>query len=291
MNIEDFSALVLVVLGTFGFAASCGGTSASGQPSGDGGGGAPQNGGGGIGSGSAAAASGNVVATGAGGTGGMGSSGAASGSSQATGSAGTSATAMIGGSGGTKGDGGGGMVSGGDAGSCSADSTDAGGGACQQVATAVDRSCTASTDCLAVSHQTDYMGQIRLLGIRSSEMAHFTQLEKSCHATMQSFSLPGTTADDGSLVDAMARAVTCQAGICMTFSPACGQPCACGHVCITCGSGASAKSVCSQLCAMGSCTEPPRTSCLGGASLNGGEGEFCFDPVFAGGFMSSSCHR
>jgi hypothetical protein len=42
---------------------------------------------------------------------------------------------------------------------------------------------------------------------------------------------------------------------------------------------------------MGSCTEPPRTSCLGGASLNGGEGEFCFDPVFAAGFMSTSCHR
>ena len=50
-------------------------------------------------------------------------------------------------------------------------------------------------------------------------------------------------------------------------------------------------SVCSQLCSMSSCTEAPRTSCLGGASLNGGEGDFCFDPAFAGGFMSTSCHR
>lgn len=183
----------------------------------------------------------------------------------------------------------GGMASSGVAATGCGASSDAGAGACQQ-ATAVDRTCMTSTDCVAVNHQTDYIGQARLLGIRSSETVHFADLEKSCKPTLQSFNLPAITADDGSLVDASSRAVACQAGLCTTFSPVCGHPCPCGHVCITCGAAANA-SVCSQLCSMGPCTETPRTSCLGGTSLNGGEGDFCFDPVFAGGFMSTSCHR
>jgi hypothetical protein len=164
------------------------------------------------------------------------------------------------------------------------------GSACQQAA-AVDRTCTAITDCVVVKHQTDYIGQVSVLGIRSSEMARFAELEKSCKATMTTFHLPATTADDGSLVDASSKAVACESGFCTTFSPACAQPCSSNHVCITCGTGANAKSVCSQVCSMAACTEAPRTSCLGGTSVNGGEGEFCFDPIFTAGFMSSSCHR
>jgi hypothetical protein len=155
----------------------------------------------------------------------------------------------------------------------------------------VDRSCAAATDCIAVSHQTDVMGQMRLLGIRASAMARFTELEKMCQPTMKGFSLPATTADDGSLITGTTGPVACQGAVCTTFAMACGQPCAPGHICITCGAGATGMSVCSQDCTMGPCTEPPRTQCLGGASTNGGEGEFCFDPKFNAGFMSSSCHR
>lgn len=166
--------------------------------------------------------------------------------------------------------------------------------ACEKVVATVDRHCAAAADCVAVQHQTDFMGQIRLLGIRSSEMMHFTDLEKGCQPTKKTFDLPATTADDGSLVDNTANstnAVTCQASVCRTFSPACKQLCTDNHICITCGSGGAAVSVCSQDCTMNACSEMPRTSCLGGASVNGGPGQFCFDPKFSAGFMSSSCHR
>jgi len=278
-------------------AAACGGTDTKGNTAG------PSSGNSAATTGNTAGGTGTTGSTtgtgadAAGGNNGGGSGAVATGGPMSTGGSGRSrqpdAGAKIDGTGGAEADAsddGGGMVGRGEAGSRCGDSNDAGGSACEQ-ALAVDRSCMADTDCVAVNHQTDYMGQVRLLGIRSSEMAHFATLEKLCHAMLPSFNLPAITADDGSLVDGSARAVTCQAGICTTFSPACGHACPCGHVCITCGNGVTATSVCSQLCSMGACTEAPRTSCLGGASLNGGEGEFCFDPVFAGGFMSTSCHR
>ena len=286
MASRHVSMLLLVVLGTFASAVGCDGSTDS-EPPAPGGGGAPQTGVGGSGNGNDAASgsgnnggaqtaaggsgSGNDAASGSGNNGGAGSTidGAGGAKAGAGGSGGTVS------SGGARSDGG---------------SIDAGGSACQQAA-AVDRTCTAVTDCIVVNHQTDYIGQLRLLGIRSSEMAHFAGLETACHATIKTFHLPATTADDGSLVDASSKAVACQAGVCTTYSMACGQPCSSDHVCITCGTGANAKSFCSQVCSMSACTEAPRTSCLGGTSVNGGEGEFCFDPMFASGFMSSSCHR
>jgi hypothetical protein len=255
-------------------AVGCTGGGASGSPLHDGGG-ASQTGAAGSGSGGGDDATGGN-AGGAGGA--LGGTGGGTGGSTtgAGGSGGIIASGVAGGAGGSPDAGrtdGGGQV-------------DAAGTACEKAA-AVDRSCTAVTDCVVVTHQTDYMGQTMLLGIRSSEMAHFAALETACHATKNNFKTPAVAADDGSLVDAMAKTVACQAGLCTTYSAACTQPCAAGHVCITCG----ATSVCSQLCGMSSCTEAPRTSCLGGTSTNGGEGDFCFDPKFASGFMSSSCHR
>ncbi|HVR64083.1 MAG TPA: hypothetical protein VMU50_19425 [Polyangia bacterium] len=245
-------------------AAGCGGGSgAAGAPSGGG------SGGGGAGAG--------AQGTGGAASGGGGNSGVGPGAGGAD--AGGSAD-MAGGAGGASG-----------AAAADANASDVPRTACEQVVAMVDRSCAADTDCIAVSHQTDFMGQTRLLGIRATAMARFTDLEKTCQPTMKSFSLPATTADDGSLITGMARSVACQGAVCTTYALPCGHPCAPGHICITCGTGAAVQSVCSQDCNMGPCTEPPRTQCLGGASLNGGEGQFCFDPMFNGGFMSSSCHR
>ena len=241
----------------------------------------------GAGCGSGAAPTG--APAGAGGTGGGGAGGT-------QGSAGNAAT---GGSSSVASDGGGGADAGGSpdlaGGAGGATPVDSGVAvartACEKVVAMVDRSCAADADCVAVSHQTDFMGQMRLLGIRATAMASFGDLEKTCQPTMKSGSLPATTADDGSLITGTARPVACQAGVCTTYALACAHPCAAGHICITCGAGATAQSVCSQDCTMSACTEPPRTQCLGGASLNGGDGEFCFDPMFNAGFMSSSCHR
>ncbi|HVR04049.1 MAG TPA: hypothetical protein VMT47_18075 [Polyangia bacterium] len=277
MSTRYFSALFLMVVGTCASAVGCGG-SASGSPPRDGGAGASQTGAAGSGSGGGNNATGGNDATGgnAGGAGGalVGAGGSTTG---AGGSGGTIPSGVAGSAGSSPDAGrtdGGGQV-------------DAAGTACEKAAAGVDKTCTAVTDCIVVTHQTDYMGQTMLLGIRSSEMAHFATLEAACHATKNNFKTPAVTADDGSLVAATAKTVACQAGLCTTYSAACMQPCAAGHVCITCG----ATSVCSQLCVASACTEAPRTSCLGGTSTDGGEGDFCFDPKFASGFMSSSCHR
>ena len=196
MKTRYFSSLLLVVLGTFAFAFSCSAGGASRPPSGDGGGGAPQTGAGG-------SAAGNDAASG-----------------NDSGTAGSTVNgandAQAGGNGSD------GMVSS-DVAGTDGGSTDAAETACQKAA-AVDRTCAADTDCVAVNHQTDDIGQARLLGIRSSEMAQFTELEMSCHATLQTIDLPATTADDGSLVDGMAQAVTCQAGLCTTYSQPAASP-------------------------------------------------------------------
>ena len=275
MNTRYFSVLLLGTLGAYTPAVGCDASATSGSPAGDGGGAQqPFD--------SASNNANDAAGVDDGSAGGrIDSSGTAN--ADGADSGGTASPGVMGGAMGS--DGGSAVVVGSNDGG-----TDAGGTACERAA-AVDRTCMADADCISVTHQTDYIGQVRLLGIRSSEMAHFAALEMSCHATMKTFSLPAVIADDGSLVGAATRAVSCAAGLCTTFSPACGHPCSSGHICITCGTGATVSSVCSQDCSMGSCTEAPRTSCLGGTDVNGGEGEFCFDPVFAAGFMSTSCHR
>ena len=272
MNTRYFSVLLLGTLGASASTVGCTANTPSGSPTGDSGTAAPQPG---MGESSYANDAAGVDDASTGGR----IDGGGSASEDASGSDGAASPGVTGSDGGST------VVVGSNDGSI-----DAGGTACQRAA-AVDRTCMADTDCVSVTHQTDYIGQVRLLGIRSSEMARFAALQMSCHPTMKTFSLPATIADDGSLVGAATRAVSCAAGLCTTFSPACGHPCSSGHICITCGTGANLSSVCTQDCTMGSCTEAPRTSCLGGTDVNGGEGEFCFDPLFAAGFMSTSCHR
>src|SRR3954452_19467564 len=57
-----------------------------------------------------------------------------------------------------------------------------GSGACQAVL-ALDRSCTSSADCVAVSHTTNCCGQEQVFGLRATEQARFTMLEAECDST------------------------------------------------------------------------------------------------------------
>src|SRR5262249_11046474 len=91
----------------------------------------------------------------------------------------------------------------------------------------LDRSCTATPDCIAVLHTTDCCGSASWIGIRSTDKARFTGLESVCDA-----SYPGcgcasgapTTDDGSSLGFGTTAGVICAAGVCSTFSPACGGP-------------------------------------------------------------------
>ena len=108
----------------------------------------------------------------------------------------------------------------------------------------------------------------RLSGSRtgSSEKVHYTALESACDRTYPACGCaagPPVT-DDGSvaLFGGMAG-VSCQAGMCKTFSKACGQPCGAGRSCVTCMMpDAGATSACSLQCMKDTdCTEPGRTKC------------------------------
>ena len=72
------------------------------------------------------------------------------------------------------------VLSAGACGSNSLGGLDGGGsGACQAVL-ALDRSCTTSADCVAVSHTTNCCGQEQVFGLRASEQARFSTLEAQC---------------------------------------------------------------------------------------------------------------
>jgi hypothetical protein len=107
----------------------------------------------------------------------------------------------------------------------------AGATACTQ-ATAVDRSCSTDSDCVAVVHETSCCGGLAWIGVRTAVQETFATLEAQCQA-----SYPGCgcydgrdAADDGSRIPSGgAAAVTCQAGTCKTYAQACGHFCPSGR--------------------------------------------------------------
>jgi hypothetical protein len=137
-----------------------------------------------------------------------------------------------GGRGGTGGGGGGAVGSGGRGGTGGA----AGATACTQ-ATAVDRSCSTDSDCVAVLHEKNCCGGLAWIGVRKTAQQMFATLEAQCQASYPGCGcFDGTDgADDGSRIPSGGTAaVTCQAGACKTYSPACGHFCATGSSCQTC---------------------------------------------------------
>src|SRR6476646_4453400 len=89
-----------------------------------------------------------------------------------------------------------------------------GSGACQAVL-ALDRSCTTSADCVAVSHTTNCCGQEQAFGLRASEQARFATLEAQCDVTYPACGCAAQQpfADDGSRLQFQQTAgVTCVQG-------------------------------------------------------------------------------
>jgi hypothetical protein len=206
--------------------------------------------------------------SGSAGSSGSGSAGSTSGagSGNAGGGGGSAGGGHAGAGGATAGAGGGHAGAGGGAAGAGGGTAGAGGAsACAQVGT-VDRSCSVDGDCLAVTHTTNCCGSAVWIGIRSSEKDHYTALESACDRTYPACGCaagPPVT-DDGSVVPFGGMAgVSCQAGMCKTFSKACDQPCGAGRSCVTCMMpDAGATSACSLQCMKDTdCTEPGRTKC------------------------------
>jgi hypothetical protein len=249
---------------------------------------------------------GSVTALGDGGpqTGTAGTSGSAgtsgiAGSSGVAGSSGGAGISGVSGSSGIAGTGGGGAGSSGHAGTGAAGTGAAGTGASDggardappdasacSLATMVDRSCSTDADCVAVTHTTSCCGSAVWMGIRSTEQQRFSTLETACDG---SYPRCGCAAgppqtDDGSIVNfgSGKAGVSCQGGICKTFSKACGHPCEAGRSCTTCmAPDAGAASFCTLRCMNDmTCTEPGLTRC----QFTFASG-ICVDPTKAcGGF-------
>jgi hypothetical protein len=159
-------------------------------------------------------------------------------------------------------------------------STGGGGGTtspCQAVV-ALDRSCTTPADCFAGAHTTDCCGNARFIGFNNAVKMQFQTLEAACHATYPACGCPAgpATTDDGS-VHGFSRqpGVTCLQGKCTTFVLECGQPCATGTTCFSCGSHNQIFAACTTMCAdSAACTDPTLPVCQAGASGNT-SGKFC----------------
>jgi hypothetical protein len=155
---------------------------------------------------------------------------------------------------------------------------DAGGsGGCQAVLT-LDRSCTTSADCVAVSHTTNCCGQEQIFGLRATEEARFATLEAQCDPTYPPCGCAAQQpfVDDGSQIRFQGTAgVTCIDGKCTTFVPDCGQPCAAGTTCFSCTNHGSMFAACTTACTTNAdCHAPALPTCESGTTGNT-YGMFC----------------
>jgi len=230
--------------GTGGSGAGVGGTSGA---AGAGGAGATAGGGG---AGGAAGAAGTIGSAGRGGTGG------------AAGTAGSAGRGGTGGMGGVIGAGGSNVI------------------ACLQVP-ALDRSCTTDADCFAASNIADCCGRLQYIGLHTTQQTIYTGLEQQCQATWPACTCATgpTTTDDGSQIkNGMSVGVKCQQGVCTTFVPACGGPCATGTTCFSCQIPSGQYGVCTKACtdvtSSSDCTNPALPRCQMGTSGNV-DGTYC----------------
>jgi hypothetical protein len=154
---------------------------------------------------------------------------------------------------------------------------DGGAGACQAVL-ALDRSCTTSTDCTAVSHTTNCCGQEQIFGLRVTEQARFAALEAQCDPTYPACGCAAQQpfVDDGSQLRFQGAAgVACVQGQCMTYVPDCGQPCATGTVCFSCTNHGSIFAACTTACTGSTdCHDSTLPLCQSGSTGNA-YGMFC----------------
>ena len=152
-----------------------------------------------------------------------------------------------------------------------------GSGACQAVL-ALDRSCTTSADCVAVSHTTNCCGQEQVFGLRASEQVRFSTLEAQCDVTYPACGCAAQQplADDGSRLQFQQTAgVTCAQGRCTTYVPDCGAPCATGKTCFSCTNHGSMFAACTTTCTgSADCHDAALPLCQSGSTGNT-YGMFC----------------
>jgi hypothetical protein len=144
-----------------------------------------------------------------------------------------------------------------------------GGPAACQAAAMLDRSCTNDADCFAGLHAVDCCGSQKWIGLRATVEAQFSQLEAECVAGLPQCECAAqpTRTDDGSALRVGTNAgLTCREGVCTSFAPECGQPCAAGRTCLSCPAGPMMYAACSTACtSAATCTDPALPLCQSAA--------------------------
>jgi hypothetical protein len=137
--------------------------------------------------------------------------------------------------------------------------------ACQQIA-ALDHSCATDADCAAVHHMTNCCGGMAWIGVRTSERTRFATLEQQCidsYPACGCFDGRDSTDDGSRLPPGSAAAATCVAGVCKTYAPGCGAPCASGSSCRICTDTATGAvtSTCALQCTNDSMCDAGASRC------------------------------
>jgi hypothetical protein len=152
--------------------------------------------------------------------------------------------------------------------------------ACLTVQT-LDRSCTTDADCFAAQNVADCCGRLQYIGLRTTEQTRYTTLETQCKSQWPACTCATgpTTTDDGSKIKSTTSVgVTCHQGVCTTFVPACGGPCATGTTCFSCqvpnGQYGACTTPCTDTAASSDCTNTSLPRCQMGASGNV-DGTYC----------------
>jgi hypothetical protein len=152
--------------------------------------------------------------------------------------------------------------------------------ACLTVQT-LDRSCTTDADCFAATNIADCCGRLQYIGLRTTVQTQYTGLEQQCQASWPACTCATrpTITDDGSTIKSgMTAGVTCHQGVCTTFVPACGGPCAAGLTCFSCqvssGQFGACTTPCTDVAASSDCTNASLPRCQMGTSGNV-DGTYC----------------
>jgi hypothetical protein len=127
----------------------------------------------------------------------------------------------------------------------------------------------------------DCCGRLQYVGLHTTVQSIYTGLEAQCQTIWPACGCAtrATILDDGSTIKSgMSVGVKCQQGVCTTFVPACGGPCAAGTTCFSCqitsGQYGACTTPCTDVAAGSDCTNASMPRCQMGTSGNV-DGTYC----------------
>ena len=106
-------------------------------------------------------------------------------------------------------------------------------------------------DCFAAMNIADCCGRLQYIGLHTTEQTRYTSLEQQCQTQWPACACADAADDHRRRFHDQEResvGVTCRQGVCTTFVPACGGPCAAGLTCFSCQISGGLYGACTTPC-------------------------------------------